>query len=302
MSWARLTFGSTARLLLAVSLSLSAIASSAQADAPAVIDVLSATDVLSPAHPTVVVPVKLTRVDATPIMAFSVTLSITGDVELASGAAGVTLGNFLTASGAEASHLVTDLGGGQWKIDGLTLGDPCGSDSLTGTLFSLTLAATSTSGAGAVTVTQVVLRDCDNLDLPSTIGEAGGVALDFDPPTVTLTAPNGGETWISGTLQSITWTAGDPNGVTAVDLDYSTDGGATYPFSIASALANSGSYSWTIPSVSSPQVRVRVTAHDALDNVASDASDADLAIHGVDDHGECDGRRHRLAQRRHRGA
>src|SRR5207244_9830150 len=43
----------------------------------------------------------------------------------------------------------------------------------------------------------------------------------------TVTVPNGGESWSIGTTQTITWTKTGTLG--SVRLDYSTDGGATYP-------------------------------------------------------------------------
>lgn len=103
-------------------------------------------------------------------------------------------------------------------------------------------------------------------------------AADATPPTVALTAPNGGETWKVGATQSVTWTASDNVGVTAVDLAYSTDGGATFPNTIATGLTNSGSYAWTIPAAPGTALRVRATARDAAGNSAADASNASFTI------------------------
>jgi len=111
-------------------------------------------------------------------------------------------------------------------------------------------------------------------------------ALDHVLPTVALTSPNTGLTLSVGGSHTITWTAADANGVTAVDLAYSTDGGATYPNVIAAGLANSGSYDWTVPDAPTTTARVRVTAHDPFANTASDASDVDFVIQsatGVED-------------------
>ena len=43
----------------------------------------------------------------------------------------------------------------------------------------------------------------------------------------TLTAPNGGEAWLVNTPRTVTWTK--TGSVSNVKLEYSTDGGATYP-------------------------------------------------------------------------
>ncbi|MFN8547163.1 MAG: T9SS type A sorting domain-containing protein [Candidatus Eisenbacteria bacterium] len=97
-------------------------------------------------------------------------------------------------------------------------------------------------------------------------------------PTVTLTSPNGGEVWKAGSSHNITWTANDNTGVTAVDLAWSSDGGATFPNVIATGLTNSGSFAWTVPNAPTGTARVRATARDANSNSAADASDANFTI------------------------
>src|SRR5205807_1989041 len=62
------------------------------------------------------------------------------------------------------------------------------------------------------------------------------------------------------------------------DLAWSSDGGATYPNAIATGIANSGSYSWTVPNAPTTSARVRVTAHDAAGHAGADASDASFTI------------------------
>ena len=104
------------------------------------------------------------------------------------------------------------------------------------------------------------------------------VTGDVTPPTVAVTAPDGGVTWKAGSTHAITWTATDNVGVTAVDLACSTDGGATFPNAIASGLANSGAYDWSVPNTPSTTVRVRVTAHDATGNLGADSSATNFTI------------------------
>src|SRR6185369_3310870 len=87
-----------------------------------------------------------------------------------------------------------------------------------------------------------------------------------------------GEVFLIGSSQKISWTATDNTGVANVDIDYSTDGGATYPNSIAAGVANSGSFVWTVPNTPTTQARVRVTAHDVVCSSSFDASDADFTI------------------------
>ncbi len=100
---------------------------------------------------------------------------------------------------------------------------------------------------------------------------------DQTAPAVTVTSPNGGETWGLGETHDITWTASDNIGVSAVDLDESTDGGGTWS-SIATGLANSGTYAWVVSGATGNQALVRATAHDAAGNTAADASNATFVV------------------------
>ena len=105
---------------------------------------------------------------------------------------------------------------------------------------------------------------------------------DITPPTVTVISPNGGENWPVGTSQTITWTASDNSGVvTSIDIYYSTNGGATYPYTIATGETNDGAYTWTVPNTPSTTCRVKVVAHDAAGNTGEDESDADFTIVGA---------------------
>jgi uncharacterized repeat protein (TIGR02543 family) len=103
---------------------------------------------------------------------------------------------------------------------------------------------------------------------------------DTQAPVATLTSPVGGESWAVGSTHNITWTATDNIVVANVDLALSTDGGATFPVAIASALANTGTYAWTLPFTPSATARVRVTAHDGFGNPGADSSHVNFAIAG----------------------
>ncbi len=90
-------------------------------------------------------------------------------------------------------------------------------------------------------------------------------------PAVTVTHPNGGESFAAGSAQSVTWTS---SAVASVKLEYTVDG-TTWSVIAASTPAAAGSYSWTVPSAASTVARVRVS--DAA-GTASDASDAAFTI------------------------
>ncbi|HZN93402.1 MAG TPA: lamin tail domain-containing protein [Myxococcales bacterium] len=90
--------------------------------------------------------------------------------------------------------------------------------------------------------------------------------------SVTVTSPNGGESWLSGTAHAITWTA---TGLVNVKIEYTLDG-AAWTTAAASVGASTGSYSWTVPSTSTTAARVRVS--DAAGSGVSDASDGPFTI------------------------
>jgi len=113
-----------------------------------------------------------------------------------------------------------------------------------------------------------------NATLWATRRDAGDVTA----PTVALGSPDGGETWKAGSTHAITWTASDAVGVTSVSLAYSTNGGASFGNSIATGLANSGTYNWTVPTLNTTTARVRVIAYDAAGNAGRDSSAANFTV------------------------
>ncbi|MFN8547306.1 MAG: cohesin domain-containing protein [Candidatus Eisenbacteria bacterium] len=112
----------------------------------------------------------------------------------------------------------------------------------------------------------------------SIVASFGGGGGGNQPPTIALSAPNGGESWQVGSQHAITWTASDPNAgdPLQISLEYSVNGGAQWT-SIVSGLSNSGSYNWTIPNNPSTQSRVRATVSDGQVQ-AQDESNASFTI------------------------
>ena len=140
--------------------------------------------------------------------------------------------------------------------------------------------ATCTSGAWTYTTASVAADALRNYTFTQTdqAGNAttitGSWLRDSTPPTVSLTSLNSAALYKGGAVQAITWTASDTNLVTnPISLDYSTNGGTTW-LSIVTGLANSGSYSWTLPSVNSSSVKVRVSAKDPVNTSTAVSSTA----------------------------
>lgn len=90
----------------------------------------------------------------------------------------------------------------------------------------------------------------------------------------TISAPDGGEVLVVGSSQNITWTTAGT--VANVKLEYSTNGGTTYPNVITLSAPNTNAYAWVVPDAISATVRVRLS--DATDADAFDVSNGNFKI------------------------
>jgi hypothetical protein len=94
-----------------------------------------------------------------------------------------------------------------------------------------------------------------------------------------VTAPNAATTLQAGSTQTVTWSVANTNvapvGVENVKISLSTDGGRTWPHTLAASTPNDGSASVTLPSVATNTARIKV---EAIGNVFFDISNADIKI------------------------
>ncbi|HEX2899053.1 MAG TPA: CUB domain-containing protein, partial [Bacteroidia bacterium] len=89
-----------------------------------------------------------------------------------------------------------------------------------------------------------------------TIQDVSNALFSVTGPLI-LTAPNGGQSWVSGTTQTITW---NPNGTSNnYNIEYSTNNGASW-VTIVNPLSTTGNtYNWVVPNTPSNTCRVRVS-------------------------------------------
>jgi predicted outer membrane repeat protein len=103
----------------------------------------------------------------------------------------------------------------------------------------------------------------------------------FTIEVIKLNTPNGGETLTSGSTYNITWTTNQTiRPVSKVILSYTLDGGVTWK-AIPAIAGNPGTYSWTVPTVSTSKTKckVKVVLKDSAGNtIGSDVSDAFFTI------------------------
>jgi len=108
-------------------------------------------------------------------------------------------------------------------------------------------------------------------------GASGGGVWKYipPPPSLTLTSPNGGESWPISSTQMITWTSTNLKGNVAVEL--SRDGGLTYTQTLAaSSPVSAGTCNWAVTWPASTACRVKVTS--LADLTLFDTSDANFSI------------------------
>jgi hypothetical protein len=86
----------------------------------------------------------------------------------------------------------------------------------------------------------VVVEDESDADFSITAAAA-------DTMLITVTSPNGGESWAKGSIQNITWTASEFTGNVRIMLARVTDRHHQGRFVIAPSVPNTGTYAWTIP-------------------------------------------------------
>ncbi len=94
-----------------------------------------------------------------------------------------------------------------------------------------------------------------------------------------VTSPNTNVTWGQGTQQTVTWNVASSNAApvncATVNILLSTDGGQTFPTTLASGVANNGSAVVTLPSTQSTTCRIEVQS---VGNIFFDISNANFTI------------------------
>ncbi|MCB7129755.1 MAG: hypothetical protein J3T61_09490, partial [Candidatus Brocadiales bacterium] len=104
---------------------------------------------------------------------------------------------------------------------------------------------------------------------------AADFTITAEPNYITITSPNGGETWAEQSTHDITWNRSGDVGDN-VSLHFSLDGGGTWTQIIAST-SNDGSHPWALPSLFETAATCRVIVSSTSTSFA-DTSDANFTI------------------------
>ena len=149
--------------------------------------------------------------------------------------------------------------------------------STNGTTFSLAGTSTTTGfsdlGLAGGTTYWYRVTATDAAGNESSVSATASATTGAQVRSLTVTAPNGGESWSGGSSHAITWTSSN---VSNVKLEYTLDNGTSWTVIASSVAASTGSYSWTVPNSASTQARVRLT--DAQNGTPTDTSNAVFTI------------------------
>jgi len=94
-----------------------------------------------------------------------------------------------------------------------------------------------------------------------------------ESPFITVTSPDGGEDWLQGSTNDITW---DDNIVDNVKIDLYK--GGVFLLELVASTASTGTWSWTIPADQTPGTDYKVKITSTADITLFDLSDADFTI------------------------
>lgn len=108
------------------------------------------------------------------------------------------------------------------------------------------------------------------------INDVSNLVFSMVKPSITITSPNGGETWYLGQTKNITWKkdgAYSPN----VRIDFSADSGQTWNL-INASVTNNEVYGWAIPTTLVAGNKYLLRIRDVVDTTISDRSNALFTI------------------------
>jgi hypothetical protein len=99
------------------------------------------------------------------------------------------------------------------------------------------------------------------------------------PPTISVTSPNGGESFTAGSMQTIQWTyTGNPGPGLKIELLKGGGVATTISYFTWIGSAGSGSYNWFIPSTQASDSDYQMKITSATNSDYTDTSDSNFTI------------------------
>lgn len=141
---------------------------------------------LTPYDPCLEIPFDLVRAGVDAVRAYSVTFSLSPELQLCEGLSSIREGTFLSdyCGGACTFFQADDNGDGTYTVDCTILGSDCGPTG-SGTLLAVDVTHTGEDGVGEIAITDLVVRDCDNESVPVAAGDPLAIGIDVAfPPEI----------------------------------------------------------------------------------------------------------------------
>ncbi|MBI5701134.1 hypothetical protein HZC34_04715 [Candidatus Saganbacteria bacterium] len=116
-------------------------------------------------------------------------------------------------------------------------------------------------------------------DVKDKAGHAGsdswGFSITTKPPSIAVSAPNGGEKIDGGKQYTLKWTVANSESLPAYpfSLFYSLDNGSSYTKIAEGIQRGATSYNWAAPLINNALAKIKITAADVFGKVYSDESD-----------------------------
>jgi poly(3-hydroxybutyrate) depolymerase len=144
---------------------------------------------------------------------------------------------------------------------------------------------TASSGTYAWTVPNITsgsckirLRSSSDTTVLSTSVDVFSITAVQVVTSLTITSPNGGESWAGGSLHNITWTS---SGVGGIKIEFTTNNGTSWNTITSAISASRGSYAWTLPNSTSTLCKVRLTSTTDASVVSASSSTFSILAPGT---------------------
>jgi len=111
-------------------------------------------------------------------------------------------------------------------------------------------------------------------------GDVACSSIDFIEPEVSIIQPKAGEIIETGSTYTISWSSSDNIGITSQEIRLSTDGGVTFPTTIASGLGPTiQSFDWLLPTdLTTTKARIKIIVRDTAGNQTEDQNRGNFII------------------------
>jgi hypothetical protein len=193
----------------------------------------------------------------------------------------VSFGNVNVGSISARTVTVQNIGTADLTISSITItGTDAGEFSQTNTCAILasgeSCAVTVTFNPTSAGTKNAVLRISSNdPDTPIVDVPLSGTGI----YNITVSTPNGGETWQTGTTQTISWTyTGNPGSYVRIELFKNGVLNRTIATRTSIGSSGSGSYNWRIPSTQTPGTDYKIKITSTTNSSYSDTSDNNFTI------------------------